>query len=249
MPIGYLTTGTSASDRIQTETTGGWTTGVIEWRGCVALADWEFGGFSSRALGHHRGQFTFRVRGGANSGDPSNLDIVWHDGTTTQTIQTGATLPDGLIAYQWVWLRFVFNVNNGANRVADFYYSLDPETTDVSSVSWTQIGSQVSAATSTIRSATSAVAGVGGDSTLTGSTPNNARYAFATLTLNGTTIHSPDLRDDDQGWSSPPATDSQAHDWAFNGAGAWQAPIPDKLVGRSVHFDFAAKQVVIESGV
>lgn len=248
--IGYLQGGTSGSDRIQnTLPVAAYSTGAYDLKACVAMDNWEPASFRATAISHHRGQITVRARGGANAGDPGKPDLAWHDGATINTITPNATLPDGLTAYQWVWVRAVFNPNNGSNRIADFYYSLDPETTPVGSVSWTQIGTQVVEATTTVRAATSTVAGFGGDSTMTGATPNNGRYAVAQLSLAGTVIHSPDLRDGNQGWASPPATDDQGNSWALNGAAVWEPPTTDQIIGRSVHYDFANRQVVIESGV
>lgn len=250
MTIGYIQVDTTASSRIQnTAPVAAYSTGTFEWRTCVALDNYEPGSNRITSLGHHRGQITPRVRGGNNAGDPGWPELAWHDGTSILTIAANGTFPNDLAAYQWVWIRIVFNPNNGANRVCDFYYSLDAETTAVDSVSWTQIGTQVSAATTTVRSAASTVAGVGGDSTMTGGHGNNGRYAVAQLRLAGTIIHSPDMRDDDQGWSSPPATDDQANSWALNGTAVWEPNTSDKIIGRSIHYDLANRQVIIESGV
>jgi hypothetical protein len=67
------------------------------------------------------------------------------------------------------------------------------------------------------------------------------------LTLNGTLIHDPDLRDDDQGWSSPPATDDQGNSWAFNGSATWQAPTGTDTVSLYATGDQGATDVVNEA--
>ena len=154
MAIGYLETGTSASDRIQnTAPVAAYSTGNFEWIGCVALPNWEPSGSLASACGHHRGQISVRVRSAANAGDPSRLQTLYHNGTSQIELNPGSsgTLPDGLVANQWVWILFVFNPNNGANLVHSYYYSLDSETTDPASVSWTQIGTTVTTTIDTVR--------------------------------------------------------------------------------------------------
>lgn len=223
--VGYMTTGTASNVRAQTtQPATAWSTGIVEVITCVALEAYEFGSFGFRPLMHHRGQFTAIIRGAASAGDPDHLQLSWHDGASVLDIQANGTFPDDIVDRAWVWCRVVFNPNNGSNRVADFYYSFDDPLTDPASVSWTQMGTQVSSTTSTIRAAASTVTGIGGDSTLTGNSPANAWYAYGAIYVGGSRVADPDFRDADQGWDSPPATDSHSNSWDFINGAAWVAP-------------------------
>lgn len=248
MAIGYMETTTASNCRAETTGAGAvGSTGIVEWRGLVSMPNWHQGSFSTHALGTHRGQWSVVLRGWTTSSDGDRFQLNWHDGTTTQNIQSNAGLPL-FDPYDWVWIRFVFDPNDGANRTLDCYYSTDDPLTALASVSWTAVGTQVTGTTTTIRAATSTAAGVGGDSTLTGASPNNNRFGLASVRFDGAELMDPDFRDADQGWNSPPATDSYALSYSLINSAIWVPP-DVKLVGRSVHYDFATKRVVIESGV
>ena len=215
--IGYLTTGPAAADHARTtQPATAWSTGTIEFITCVRNPNWYLTGFPTYANGMHRGQMAFNFR--ANSGAAGAMQFRYHDGTTLQTIASNAVLPGSFTSADWVWLRTVV-VPSGST--VDFYYSLDPPTTAPGSVSWTAVGTQVSGAALTIRAASTTVSNVGGDSSLTGADSHSSDFTYGRLSLNGSVVWDVDFRDDDQGWDSPPATDSLGNSWSFNGVAAW----------------------------
>jgi hypothetical protein len=173
------------------------------------------------------------------------------DGLTNKLHQSTAAMPtaDG----EWVWIRVDFDADNGVGGYdVTFWYSEDPPETAPIFVSWTQLGDTISGT------------GVAGPASIHAGTTDlylgqlasgGGSYAGdigAAWVIDGgfagTIVANPDFRDDDQGWSSPPGVDDHSNSWAFVGDTFWTPPTVDKLIGHSVHYDFANKTLVIESG-
>lgn len=181
---------------------------------CVALDNWATGG-NQIMVDNRDGStdgFTFRIGGG------DRFEIAWADSGGLQTENVSGVNMPTLVNGDPYWLRVTIDVSTGD---VSFYYSTDSVDTAPGSVSWTHLETDSGAgATSIVDTTSNTFIGVnttaGGDA--------NGEYYGVWVYDGGTPIMSPDFRDDDQGWSSPPGTDDQSNSWSFQGGITWTAP-------------------------
>jgi len=131
-----------------------------------------------------------------------------------------------------VWIKVEADPDNGSNRVGDFYYSYDPPETAIGSVSWTQIGSQVTGTQHGVVGNTDSLRI--GNNTAGGAAyfPGRVYCGEVYDGIGGTRIANPDFRDTDQGdWSVAdfgPISDDESTDWYETGDPVYT---PETVVG------------------
>lgn len=230
----------------------------IEWRWDVALDDYT-PATSTRffidrwnTVSSNR---TWRLEittGGAILVRMGNSDGTARSGTWQLDMNAGA--PTNGVRYHF---RVTLNGNSSGNTVCTLYTREADDNTDLESdTGWTQQDSASVAGTQTFLTNSSApvamnnqseAGGNGGSHTMVGKWYRFLAWGDLTKT---TKLFDVDFRTDDSITSTTWDDNVRTGHWAMQGSTlTWVAPTADKLIGRSIHYDFAAKLITIESGV
>lgn len=218
--LGYLNVPGASGDKADTPDHADFAiTGDIDVRVLASATDWTSGSaaaFISQYVNLDRA-WAFQVQG------TGTLQFVWTTDGATQVSAVSSVAPtvaDGA----FIWLRLTLDVDNGAaGRDAKFYTSADSALTDPALVTWTQLGTTVTGAVTSIFNSTQAP-------TL-GSSPDNFARLNGTIYcaevrngIGGTVIANPDFRDAGQQTSATTLTDDFGKVWTVRGAASWTLP-------------------------